>query len=307
MKKAIGVDLGGTKLHLALVSESGTILSDKKLSTPVQAGGDAIQQLLIRELRAWMDIYGPLPIGLGTPGLVSFPDGKILGCTPNLPDWEQRSLKAVLEESLDTLVVVDNDANMAAWGEYSLNYASVASSMVMLTLGTGLGSGIILERQIHRGKRQLGIGFGHMIVNPQGRMCNCGQRGCLEAYVSGNGLLKGYRLRGGGLEIKGPEIFLRASQGESAALDTVNEFIEMLAIGISNILNTLAPEFLVLGGGISEQGEKLLLKPVQERISAIMSMPLIFPEMIALARLGASAGVVGAALLALNMEKTDGK
>lgn len=304
MKKAIGVDLGGTKLHLALVSESGAVISDKKLSTPVQAGGDAIQQLLIEELQQLIAHHGPVPVGVGTPGLVSFPDGRILGCTPNLPNWEQRSLKVVLEDALNTSVVVDNDANVAAWGEYCLSYAHRSESMVMLTLGTGLGSGVILHRQLLRGSRHLGIGFGHMIVCPQGRMCNCGQKGCLEAYVSGNGLLKGYRLRGGAMEVKGPEIFYRASQGESAAVATVNEFIDMLSLGISNILNTLAPEFLVLGGGISEQGEKLLLKPVQERISAIMSMPLHFPEMITLARLGSSAGVVGAALLALNMERT---
>lgn len=302
MRSAIGVDLGGTKLHVAVVQESGEILAQTRVPTPIQQGGNSILDLLTLEIQSLLKQFGDLPVGVGTPGLVAFPDGDILGCTPNLPGWEGRSLRAALQACLGVPVVVDNDANVAAWGEYRLGIGKQSQHFVLLTLGTGLGSGVIANGQLMRGHHGLGIGFGHMIVQAQGRMCNCGQQGCLEAYVSGNGLLKGYRLRGGDLSCKGPDIFNLAIQGERKARETVNEFIDMLAVGCTNILNTLAPEHLVLGGGISSQGEKHLLKPVQQRIGAIMSMPLQNPEIISLAQLGSSAGVVGAALLALDME-----
>jgi len=244
-----------------------------------------------------------MPVGVGTPGLVSFPDGVILGCTPNLPEWEKRSLKYTLEERLGLAVVVDNDANVATWGEFRLGQRDPHRNMVLLTLGTGLGSGVVMHGEMMRGHHGLGIGFGHMIVEPAGRMCNCGQRGCLEAYVSGNGMLKGYRLRGGDLSVRGPEIFRRALEGDAVAYETYTEFIYYLAIGIANILNTLAPEYLVLGGGISAQGEKNLLFPVRQQIGAIMSMPFRFPDMVTLAHLGPSAGVIGAALLAMDTEQ----
>jgi glucokinase len=303
MKTAIGVDLGGTKLYLAVVDSEAHIREEIRLPTPVEQGGDAILELLSAELEKLIARHPVTSIGIGTPGLVDFPSGTILGCTPNLPGWEKRSLREVLQHRLQKPVVVDNDANVAAWGEYCHSFRTQASSLVMLTLGTGLGSGMIWNDHLLRGHRQLGIGFGHMIVEPRGRMCNCGQQGCLEAYVSGNGLLKGYRLRGGATAVKGPEIFIRAAQGETAARATVTEFLDLLALGIVNILNTLAPEYLVLGGGISQQGEEILLQPVRERIGAIMGMPFRFPEMVTLARLGPSAGVIGAALLALKMDE----
>ncbi|MBT9545953.1 MAG: ROK family protein [Candidatus Sericytochromatia bacterium] len=302
MRSAIGVDLGGTKLHLAVVQESGEILAQTRVATPVELGGQSILDLLTEQIQALLEQYGNLPVGIGTPGLVAFPEGIILGCTPNLPGWEGRSLRTVLEERLGVPVIVDNDANVAAWGEYCLGSGKQSQHFVLLTLGTGLGSGVIVNGRLLRGNHGLGIGFGHMIVHAGGRMCNCGQQGCLEAYVSGNGLLKSYRLRGGDLALKGPAIFEQAFQGEVIAKETVAHFIEMLAVGCTNILNTLAPEHLVLGGGISSQGEKLLLKPVQDRIGAIMSMPLQNPDIISLAQLGSAAGVVGAALLALDME-----
>jgi glucokinase len=302
LRSSIGVDLGGTKLHLAVVNEMGEIVEQIKIATPVEQGGGAILDLLVQEALLLLKKYGNLPIGVGTPGLVAFPEGTILGCTPNLPGWEGRSLREVLQARLGVPVIVDNDANVAAWGEYHRGYVQNAANFVLLTLGTGLGSGVIIHGQLMRGHHGLGIGFGHMIIESNGRMCNCGQRGCLEAYVSGNGLLKGYRLRGGDFSFKGPEIFKRANDGDTVAQATVSDFIDKLALGCVNILNTLAPEHLVLGGGISMQGENLLLKPVQERIGAIMSMPLQNPAIISLAKLGSSAGVIGAALLALDME-----
>lgn len=296
MKTALGIDLGGTKIYSGIVNEAGQIVASHSQPTPEK--GEDILTLLVEIARGYQARYSFEGVGLGTPGLVSFPEGVILGCTPNLADWEGRNLKAFLETELSTRVQVDNDANMATYSELKLGVGRDVSDFVMLTLGTGLGSGVVINQQLQRGDESFGIGFGHMIVDPQ-RWCNCGQRGCLESYVSGKGLRKSYRLLGGEPGIHGPEIFDRAEAGEGRAQKACDSFLDYLAIGITNILNTLAPEAVVLGGGISRQPENRVLKPLREKVAGIMSMPFKRPDVIRIAHLNAEAGFVGGALMAL--------
>jgi len=297
MNYAIGVDLGGTKIKAGIVTLKGQILAMNEIPTPTR--GDEIFAAILSLCQALRETWQPSALGVGSPGQISFPDGVVKGCTPNLSAWNGRHLKAELETHLSIFTLVDNDANVACYGEWKMGAGKDLSEMVLLTLGTGLGSGIVSGGRLKRGWDSFGIGFGHMIVENQGRWCNCGQQGCLETYVSGKGLSKTYRLLGGEQALSGEQIFVRAHQGESQAVQAVAQTLTYLGVGVTNILNTLAPEAIILGGGISRQGEKQLLLPLIEKVKGIMGMPFERPEVLRLATLRADAGMVGAGLMAL--------
>lgn len=296
---AIGIDLGGTKIKAGLIGADGEILSISEVPTPQTGSGQDILDAIFALCQPLLKEHNPFAVGVGTPGLIDYPEGRILGCTPNLSDWEGRNLRAFFEPALNCPVVVDNDAAVACYGEWKVGAGRGFSDLVVLTLGTGLGSGLVLKNQLSRGHHQQGIGFGHMIVQAQGNWCNCGQRGCLETYVSGKGLVKNYLLLGGEPGIKGPQLFELAEAGDKLAQAALDQTLEMLAVGVANIFNTLAPERILLGGGLSAQGEKRLLEPLRRKVVSIMSMPFRTPEAIQLAKLGPDAGMIGAGLLAL--------
>lgn len=301
MLTSLGLDLGGTKIKAGLINCQGEVLASKEVPTPQTGRGVDILNAL-KQLLSHLTETHPMPqcVGMGTPGLVDFDSGTILGCTPNLKDWQGRGLRQVLVDMLALPSWVDNDANAATFGEWKMGAGRGCRDFVLLTLGTGLGSGLVLRGALSRGHHQLGIGFGHLIVQgKQGRSCNCGQQGCLESYVSGKGIAKTYALLGGEPGLQGPAIFERAQQGERLAVDAVEETLDWLAIGVANILNTLAPERVLLGGGISRQGEKGLLEPLRAKVAGIMGMPFQKPEAIQIAQLGSDAGMIGAGLMAL--------
>lgn len=301
MMTALGLDLGGTKIKGGILNVEGKVLATHQMPTPQTGRGEDILDAL-KELVETLTEFAPFPscIGLGTPGLVDFKSGTILGCTPNLRDWQGRALGAALEGLFQLPSWVDNDANAATFGEWKMGAGKHCRDFVLLTLGTGLGSGLVLRGELSRGHHHLGIGFGHMLVQGKGgRWCNCGQQGCLESYVSGKGIAKSYALLGGNAGIEGPAIFERAEQGDVLATQAVDETLDWLAIGVANIFNTLAPERILLGGGISRQGEKRLLEPLRAKVAGIMGMPFQNPEAIQLAHLGSDAGMIGAGLMAL--------
>jgi len=293
----IGVDLGGTKIKAGIINSSGQVLDVKEIQT-ASSGDDIFKQIVVL-CSSFFDCWKPTRIGIGTPGLVAYPEGKVLGCTPNLKSWKGRELKSLFSSELSLPVLVDNDANMAAYAEWKAGSGIGFEDLVVLTLGTGLGSGTVQGSQLCRGRGSYGIGYGHMIVEHNGRWCNCGQQGCLETYVSGRGLYKTYRLMGGSSGVYGPEIFSLAESGDRIALHAIQQTLEYLAVGIASIMNTVAPQRIILGGGMSRQGEKRLLQPLRKHVEVIMSMPFDTPEVIQLASLGAEAGMIGAGLMAL--------
>ncbi len=296
--KCVGIDLGGTKILAGVMDEEGQVLEICERPTPTV--GDAIFEALVDIVKHFQQHHEISAVGIGTPGQVSFPDGKILGCTPNLKQWQGRELGKGLSSAVQCGVRVDNDANTATIAELKVGSGLGLSDFVMLTLGTGLGSGNVSGGRLSRGYHDLGIGYGHMIVERQGRYCNCGQQGCLEAYVSGKGIQKTYRLKGGAFNVTSPDIFRRALQGEPLAQETLDLTLDMLATGIVNIFNTVAPQAVILGGGISRQGENVLLNPLREKVAGIMGMPFQTPQSICLAALGSDAGMIGAGLLAFD-------
>lgn len=297
MRKTIGVDLGGTKILAGVLDESGAVLTQKEVKTPHH--GDEIVSAIVMLCETLQKEHSVESVGVGTPGQVSFPEGVILGCTPNLKNWEGRTLRQDLQQKIRGDVWVDNDAQAATYAEMKAGEGRVFKDFVLLTLGTGLGSGVVSGGQLSRGHHDLGIGFGHMIVEARGRFCNCGQQGCLETYVSGTGIQKTYRLKGGDA-LSSFAIFQLAAEGDLLAQETLALTWDMLAVGLVNIFNTLAPEAVILGGGISRQGENVILAPLREKVKGIMGMPFKTPESIRLAAFGAQAGMIGAGLMALN-------
>lgn len=277
----IGVDLGGTKILAGLITPDGRILKTIKQPTPAAAGAEKIMDRIctsIKELQTYVPDSDQLAgIAVGAPGPLYYPQG-IISTTPNL-GWENVNLKEGLSRRLQSGVIVDNDGNMAALAEAYYGQNDKYRHLLYLTISTGIGGGIIINRQIYRG-RDGGAGeFGHMVIEPGGPACRCGKHGCFEALASGTALAReASRLlqNGGGQKIRecavnpdAPEakdVGAAARAGDPAAIGLVTQLAERLGLGISNLVTIFNPEIVVLGGGVALGMGDLLLKPVTEYI-----------------------------------------
>jgi glucokinase len=306
---AIGIDIGGTKLAAGAVGPDGAVLSRARRDTPA----DDVDGILaaVGDVVAELAPDGGLPIGVGAAGLVDA-DGAVR-YAPNL-EWEDLPLRDVLAERLGVPVTVDNDANVAAWGEFRLGAGREASSsMVMLTIGTGVGGGLVLDGRLVRGASGMAGEMGHMVVDAGGPRCPCGNLGCLEALASGTAIGRTARdvLRREDLpvptalrdldELTGKSVTAVAREGDEVAVGVLASVGWWLGVGIASLVNVLDPQLVVVGGGAMQAGE-LLLGPARESAASHLlgrskrSLPPIAP-----AALGDDAGVVGAALLALEV------
>lgn len=304
---AVGVDVGGTKLAAGLVAPDGSVLARRRVQTPPE-GGPAVAAAIgtvVRELWAEADA-GPGPVGVGAAGIVDL-DGMVR-YAPNIPGWRDTPLAAELTAALGVAVRVDNDANAAVWGEFRAGAARGAEGAVlMVTVGTGIGGGLILGGELVRGRHGLAAEFGHLIVSEGGPECGCGNRGCLEAMASGTAIAREAREglargEGGALaglaDPTGKDVTRAAADGDAFARGVLARCGAWLGVGIVSLVHALDPELVVVGGGAMQAGE-LLLAPARaafaERLMgrASRTMPPIVP-----AALGDDAGLVGAALLA---------
>lgn len=307
---AVGVDVGGTKIAAGLVAGDGSVVERVRHVTPAD-DVDALLDLIAgaaRDLERAHGLQG-LPVGVGAAGLIDR-DG-VVRYAPNIA-WRDEPLRARLAERLDRPVVVENDANAAAWGEYRAGAAVHArTSLVMLTVGTGVGGGLVTENRLIRGALGLGAEFGHIVLDEGGPLCNCGNRGDLESLASGRAIGRmaaeavaageapeGTPLRNAG-SLTGKAVTVAAHAGDATALHILDRAGFWLGVGIASLINALDPELVVVGGGAMEAGE-LLLEPARraaaERIMGKGHRPT--PPIVR-AALGDQAGLVGAALLAL--------
>jgi glucokinase len=304
-----GIDVGGTKCLGVALTPDGRILAERRRPTP--PGGDALVETLVDiagELAA--DVGGLGALGAGVPGLVDH--AGTLRVAPNLPGVTTLEVGARLRERLDIPVVVDNDATCATWGEYRAGASRGVDDCVLVTLGTGIGGGIVTNGTIERGANGFAGEVGHMVVDRDGMPCVCGRRGCWERYASGSGLGQlgrdaglGMRapvvveLAGGDPEaVRGEHVTAAAREGDPAALAIVAEFGWWVALGISNLVTILDPEMVVVGGGLVEAGD-LLLAPVRRAyVDLVMAHEHRPAVAIVAAALGEHAGAIGAALLA---------
>ncbi|HZK12263.1 MAG TPA: ROK family protein [Atribacterota bacterium] len=314
-KYSIGVDLGGTNITSAIINRQGEIASSLKIRTLAEKGKEATIKRIIKAIYeniaqsaiAPDDIIG---IGIGAPGPLDIKRG-IINFAPNLPGWRDVPLKKILEDKFNMKIFLENDANAAAWGERCFGAGQGINDLVCFTLGTGIGGGIIIDGKIYHGNNCGAGELGHMTVNKSGPRCNCGNYGCLEAYSSATGVKNRIidRIKKGikseflnfdndnlfdSLRLK--SIFQAARKGDILTSDIVEDAISYLGIAIANIANILNPEMVVLVGGITNEGNKLLIpliKEVKKRAfySNYKSLKIV------IGKLAGNAGVVGAAAL----------
>ncbi len=312
---AIGVDLGGTMIKGGLVTQDGRVLARASIATEAEGGVDhVIDRMvgLIKRFRREADSRSLTveAVGLGAPGTLDRRRG-IVVAPPNLQGWLNVPIVERIASALGLArerVLLDNDANNAALGEYLCGAGRGVGDMVMLTLGTGIGGGIILGGKPWHGAGDNAGELGHMIVHAGGRRCQCGQQGCLEAYASAGSTaarareriaagepssLKEILDRGG--QIGADDVVEAVSAGDVLAMQVWEETCRYLAVGCINIQHALSPGRIVLAGGMSGAGE-WLVRPVVEAMAALSSRMLGDPPEIRVAELGNDAGLIGSAL-----------
>jgi glucokinase len=310
MGLAVGIDVGGTKIAGGVVDERGRILATARRESPA-TDTEAIERNigdLVAELRADHAVEA---VGVGAAGFVDSARSTVM-FAPNLA-WRDEPLRADLEKLINLPVVIENDANAAAWGEFTFGAGEDVEDTLLVTVGTGVGGGIVLNGQLHRGAFGVAAEIGHMRVVPDGRICGCGNKGCWEQYASGTALVRDTREqahegsliarslvdRAGGVErIDGPLITEAARDGDSFAREQLAVLGRWLGEGIASLTAVLDPAVVVIGGGVSEAGD-LLLEPIRAHYRANLTGRHYRPELeVRAALLGNKAGMIGAADLA---------
>ncbi|MFM8447467.1 MAG: ROK family glucokinase [Candidatus Nanopelagicaceae bacterium] len=312
MSLTIGIDVGGTKVLGGVVDESGNILEKARRDTPRQ-GGKELTKTIAEVALELMRNHKVSAVGVSAAGFVSS-DRKTMLATPNIAGWNGVNLDAELTELIGIDVVIENDGNAAAWGEAVFGAGRGEAHMLLLTIGTGIGAGIVVNGQLHRGAFGVAAEIGHMRVVPEGHLCGCGARGCFEQYASGSGLMRHVReaiaatpdiarnllaLGDGSIEgLKGHHVTEAARAGDVVALAAFNTTAQWLGAGIASLSAILDPGIIVIGGGVIDAGD-ILLAPTRANMER--KMPFAgkhpYPKLVA-ATLGNDAGLVGVADLA---------
>ena len=309
----IGIDLGGTNIAVGLVSEDGKIL--RKAETPTLAKrpyadivrdmAACIAKLLDEAKLTTQDIAA---IGIGIPGIAEQKTGRGIFCT-NL-GWRNIPLRDELKSYYDLPIFIDNDATVAGWAEYQAGVSRNTSSSVFLTLGTGVGAGIIVDGKIWSGAHGAASELGHLIIEVDGIPCTCGKCGCTERYCSATAIIRMAKeacalhpdcailkaVNGDVDKITAKTVFDLAKEGDDIASRVFRRYVKYLTIAINNVVSFLDPDMIVLGGGVSRAGD-FLLDAVRELLPKYLMYPVLPMPEIALAQLGNDAGIIGAALL----------
>ena len=306
----VGVDIGGTKVLAGVVDGEGRVARTALRTTPGRrVVTSRVEDALVEAI---VDAAGGEPIAGVAVAAAGFVDsaGERVMFAPHLP-WQGEPLKHLLEERLGCPVALDNDANCAARAEARYGAARGAASALMVTMGTGIGGAVLLEGRVVRGANGMAGEFGHMQVVPDGQACECGRRGCWEQYSSGNALVRNARALmgeqpsvladmtdGNPDRVTGPMVTSAAEEGDLVARRAFASVGDWLGIGVANLVAALDPEVVVIGGGVSAAGDKLL-DPARDalRRTLVGAAHRTRPEVLA-AHLGPQAGMIGAALLA---------
>lgn len=307
----VGVDIGGTKVLGGVVDPTGAVHAQARRHTPADDVSQTLAMIvdIVRELTGKYDVEA---IGIGAAGWIDAKRSTVL-FAPNLA-WRDEPLRQEISREINRPVVVENDANVAAWAEFRFGAARDADSMAMLTVGTGIGGGIVYDGRLVRGAHGIAAEFGHMLTVPEGHLCGCGRRGCLEQYASGSALVREaqatakndadaaaglLRLAGGDPDaIDGPMVTQAAQDGDPAARAAFHDVGTWLGIGLADIVQFIDPQVIVVGGGVIDAGD-LLLDPSRAAYEAALAQRSRLPVAeIRAARMGPLAGVVGAADLA---------
>ena len=317
----LGVDLGGTKILTAVANSQGKMLSRDHSITPAQKGHKAVIQSILESVhrtleRADVAISDLIVIGVGAPGLLN-PETGILFTSPNLPGWRDVPLRDIIQEKLGKKTFLINDANAAALGEFYFGAARGARNFIYITISTGIGGGIVIDGKIYSGAIGAAGEVGHMTIDDDGPICNCGNRGCWEALASGTALARDARYRieegvktsileyadGDMKKITALVIHSAARQGDSLAKELIGRTGYYVGVGLANLVNIFNPELIVIGGGLSNIGDMLFepaFKVAGERAYKEAFQAVRFAS----AELGRNSGVLGAVAFALQEMKS---
>ncbi len=311
----VGVDVGGMSIKIGLVDSEGKIIISKSFATEQEKGfksmfartADKIKELISEADFSLLDLGG---IGIGIPGTVDSKKGMIvsavnIGC-------KNENLVEEMSQYFNVPIAVGNDANMAALGEQRFGAGKGHENVVMITLGTGIGGGIIIEGKLYEGNGGAGGEVGHQIIEIDGEECNCGRLGCWEKYASATGLINQtkhamaenanslmHKIVAEQGEVNGKTAFLAKDAGDEAGAKVVEQYLHYLSEGLLNLGYVLHPEMFIIGGGISHEGENVML-PLQEKLNASLEKSGMMPYIdVVKASLGNSAGIIGAAALVM--------
>lgn len=310
-KFVLGIDLGGTFIKGGVADRSGQVLATEKVATQSQKGADFVakniadlcKSLLVKTNLNQEQVIG---IGIGVPGMIDSINGIVI-FSGNLV-WENFNLVEGVKKHIDLPIKIANDANVATLGETIFGSGKNYSNTVMLTLGTGVGGGVVIDGKLLEGNKSVGAELGHMVIHSGGEQCSCGRKGCLEAYSSATALIRDTKRameqdenskmwQIGSLDKVDGQTAFKFQAIDETAKKVVDNYISNLAVGITNFANIFRPETIIIGGGISAEGDNLI-KPlkalVQKEIFAGAKGPSVN---IVSASLGNSAGILGAVAL----------
>ncbi|MFT4094613.1 MAG: ROK family protein [Niabella sp.] len=299
---AIGIDVGGSSLKCGIINSAG-----EAVYVFVQSLDAAdTEQTVIASIRraigqcsSAVDDGNIVGVGIGFPGIVE--DNVIIGGADNLPGFENISLGALLHEQTGYNIIIDNDANMMGFGELAYGAARGCKDVVFLTVGTGIGGALVVNKKLYSGYRNRGSELGHIIIQHKGKCCSCGSRGCFEAYASVTALVNDYKTLSNDHtdEIDGKIIIDRYLQHQPAAVTAMQQHFEYMAAGIASLVNIFSPQKVVIGGGISESGD-FYIGEIAARVKQL-AMPVTMQHtMLAAAALGNKAGLLGSVARVFN-------
>lgn len=313
MKYYVGIDLGGTNIVAAVVDENYQILTKASTKTnrprPAEAIADDMAAMAIKAVEdAGLTMDQIEWVGIGTPGTVNSETG-VFEYSSNL-GFKNTPMVAYIQKHIDKPIYAANDADAAAYGEYVAGAAKGAKNAVCITLGTGVGGGIIIDGKIYAGSNFAGGEIGHTVIQVDGALCSCGRKGCFEAYSSATGLIrmtkekmelvpdsKMHQIAEERNKVSARTAFDAMRQGDSAAKEVVDDYIKYLAAGITNTINVFQPDVLCVGGGVCNEGDALLL-PMKALVEKeIYTRDSEKNTKIVIAQLGNDAGLIGAAFL----------
>jgi glucokinase len=301
----IGVDVGGTKMTAALANRDGKIVKLLRIQTKREEGAEGGFKAICEMVKSLLDEaqtqgLSVEKIGVGFGGPVDFERGTVY-LSHHVPGWENFPLKAELERYFGVPVTVDNDANAGTLGEWMFGAGKGVNDLLYVNIGTGIGGGIVSGGKMVRGWRNLAGEIGHMTVKPNGPTCTCGRKGCLEALASGSAIGREGTERLG-RPVRSEEVFRLADQGDPIAKQILAEAVDALAFAIGAAANLFNPKKVILGGGVAEAPEHLLIEPLRECLVRY-TLPQVYEGLeVVRAQLGYNAGIMGAIALALMPE-----
>lgn len=318
---AIGLDLGGTHLKYGIISDRGEIVYKNFTPGRTSDGGkkvlnvmaDAAFECMMFAKKEGIEI---LAAGAGCPGTIDTDRGVSLGPTIHITEWEGAEISSTISKKIKLPVFADNDANFMAFGEYVAGAGRQKRYVVGITLGTGVGGGIVIDGEIYHGAVFNGAELGHVVVETDGRTCSCGNRGCVERYVGAKYIVKDVTdaLDKGeesmitqGLksysDIAPPLIFAAAKHGDELCKRIVDQMVTYLGAGLTSIVNVLNPDVIVIGGGVSEAGP-VFIKRIEDEVLSRVMKPVRRQLQVVRAELGNDAGITGSAMFAIKQTAT---